>query len=876
MPFLKEPNAEPIPGYRLIGPLGRGGFGEVWKCEAPGGLFKAIKFVYGNLNGLDVDGARAAEELRAIEHIKAIRHPFLLSMDRVENISGELVIVTELADKNLHELLTRHQEAGLPGLPRNELLGFLREAAEVLDLLNLQHGLQHLDVKPHNLFVVSNHVKVGDFGLVNSFAAGKLGEGLELRAITPVYAAPEVFQGRITRFCDQYSLAIVYQELLTGTLPFRGKNSRQLLLLHAKGKPELNAVPPADRQVLLRALAKNPEERYPSCAEFIKGLLEADSQPDDTGPALLTIKGTDRTGDDRQRDTDKVCQTLGPVPLDKNPQPASTPSVHGEALAGYRFVDRLACSPLADVWRVRAPDGKKRLVKFVYGLSGQGGRREEEAILLLKSLHHPGLVHTEIVQKDPGRLVIITDFTEDSLRERWKRCQAQKLPGIQSGDLVEHLRSAAETLDYLYQQHSIQHLGLNPRNLLFIHDRLCIADFGLVQLLWLPAGQPVAQRNLRYCAPELLDKHVSRACDQYSLALVYHELLTGAHAFRTEPGQAAGGARNRGKPDLTRLPAAERDVIALALHDDPLRRWPSCTELVAALETVRKEKSLPLPEAAHGFSAVLKGMPQTSPLAPVSAESRDALTRILVELISEAGGDPSAVDGGGMQTLAETSEVLHYRFTAGLPLGAARTKVEAIRKEWYGQAIIEDDRGLRFHVSLPTKFWRQWIGRQPGLDVHVQLARQHALSATPIEVTVQVRPFRCSKKRGGDLLEDIGKSLFESLRASLLVNSERRMQDRLLWPHSLQVSPVSSSGKVGAPIECRGKDISLTGIGFYLPHELNTSQVCVHLPVTLCPSGLSLPATLVRAKRCADGWYDVGALFRLTALRKSNPEQCLQ
>src|SRR5207237_3988727 len=103
MSFIREPNAEPIPGYRLIEPLGSGGFGEAWKCEAPGGLFKAIKFVFGNLNSLDVEGARAEQELKALMRVKEVRHPFVVSVDRIEVVEGELVIVMELADRSLYD-----------------------------------------------------------------------------------------------------------------------------------------------------------------------------------------------------------------------------------------------------------------------------------------------------------------------------------------------------------------------------------------------------------------------------------------------------------------------------------------------------------------------------------------------------------------------------------------------------------------------------------------------------------------------------------------------------------------------------------------------------------------------------------------------------
>src|SRR5207302_1272786 len=89
-------DVEPIPGYRLIDRLGRGGFGEVWKCEAPGGMLKAIKFVYGNLDEATENGKPAEQELKALNRVKSIRHPYILSLERYDIIEGQLVIVMEL------------------------------------------------------------------------------------------------------------------------------------------------------------------------------------------------------------------------------------------------------------------------------------------------------------------------------------------------------------------------------------------------------------------------------------------------------------------------------------------------------------------------------------------------------------------------------------------------------------------------------------------------------------------------------------------------------------------------------------------------------------------------------------------------------------
>src|SRR5262249_43393806 len=156
-----------------------------------------------------------------------------------------------------------------------------------------------------------------------------------------------------------------------------------------------------------------------------------------------------------------------------------------------------------------------------------------------------------------------------------------------------HLQSAAEALDLLYQQNGLQHLELNPSRILLPTSataesrRVLLGDFGLAQLLWVPAKVPFGQAQMRYTAPELAQHLITRSCDQYSLAIVYMEMLTGHHPFRgrratagssklarlspkdlaraAAGGSIAGKAGANGGPNLQALPAHDRDVLARAL-----------------------------------------------------------------------------------------------------------------------------------------------------------------------------------------------------------------------------------------------------------------------------------------------------------------------
>ncbi|HAC90131.1 MAG TPA: hypothetical protein DCF63_05785 [Planctomycetaceae bacterium] len=198
----------------------------------------------------------------------------MLSLERIEIVDGRLTIVTELAEGSLLDRLEKARRQGSPGMPRAELLDFMRDTADALDFLAQKHSLQHLDVKPGNLLIIANRVKVADFGLVKDLH--EVDDSL-VGGLTPIYSAPEVFDGRPDYRSDQYSLAIVFMELLTGRVPFNGRTAGELARQHLNQAPKLEALPPADRNIIRRALSKNPLDRYPSCRQFVDQLLKVRS-----------------------------------------------------------------------------------------------------------------------------------------------------------------------------------------------------------------------------------------------------------------------------------------------------------------------------------------------------------------------------------------------------------------------------------------------------------------------------------------------------------------------------------------------------------------------------------------------------------------------
>ncbi len=296
---------EPIPGsgYRLLQFLGRGGFGEVWKASTPGQAEAAVKIIrLGSVEG--------RKEFRALQLVKRVRHPHLVPVNafwlkssdgsvlgedfaELSDLPGspsissplrgtltapaatslpevaELIIVMGLGDQSLFDRFQACRSEGHKGVPEDELLRYMVDAARAIDFLNSPvHdsgsgpiAIQHCDIKPHNLMIVGGAIQICDFGLARMLGADRA----TTAAATIAYAAPECLDpGKPSPTTDQYSLAISYYEMRNGVLPYATETLTAIMEAKKTGGRDFSASPSGEQDVLRRATSPDPASRYPS------------------------------------------------------------------------------------------------------------------------------------------------------------------------------------------------------------------------------------------------------------------------------------------------------------------------------------------------------------------------------------------------------------------------------------------------------------------------------------------------------------------------------------------------------------------------------------------------------------------------------------
>ncbi len=272
--------------YTLKQRLGSGAFAEVWRAEAGGGVLAVLKIVRQAVTGALSDTTQAA-----LEKIKSLRHAFLLRVMGFWVEEGRLVIALEPAEGSLLDRAKACREAGLVGLPRDELLGYVKDSAEALDYLHAQ-GLIHRDIKPANILYVGKHAKVADLGLVRERGPEEsLGHGAQRFTGTLAYMPREAGLGKPVAATDQFSLALTYAELRQGEVLHPQGNPAVSWMPMTGDEPDLSRLSPGERRVLQRALDPSPQRRYPSCVALAVALERAAEGAESAGWWTRCLRG---------------------------------------------------------------------------------------------------------------------------------------------------------------------------------------------------------------------------------------------------------------------------------------------------------------------------------------------------------------------------------------------------------------------------------------------------------------------------------------------------------------------------------------------------------------------------------------------------------
>ncbi|HEY1785767.1 MAG TPA: serine/threonine-protein kinase [Pirellulales bacterium] len=294
----------PLSGYTIKRGVGRGGFGEVYFAVSDGGKEVALKLVRRNL---DV-------ELRGVQHCLNLKHPNLIALYDIRR-DGEdddcWIVMEYVAGESLEGAIRRHPN----GMPADEAVDWLRGIAAGASYLH-SHGIVHRDLKPGNVFREDSVVKLGDYGL-SKFISCSRRSGQTESVGTVHYMAPEIAHGRYGREIDIYALGVILYEMLTGRVPFDGESVGEVLMKHLTAQPDVGLLPAAYRQVVARALAKDPAVRFSSIEQFMAALPSGGpgSAAAPNGPAATAAEpASPRTGNSAAA---RVAPPARPAALDR-------------------------------------------------------------------------------------------------------------------------------------------------------------------------------------------------------------------------------------------------------------------------------------------------------------------------------------------------------------------------------------------------------------------------------------------------------------------------------------------------------------------------------------------------------------------------------
>ena len=554
-----------IGGCRIVKKLGEGGMGAVFLAEHTRLKRQSvIKVIPAHLSSNRQLIARFQREAQAAA---VIQHPNVVNVFNVGDENGVHFIEMEFVDGAGLDQRMKEKKV----LDQMDAVRIIKEACKGLGEAH-KHGIVHRDIKPDNIMLTrKGQVKIADFGLARASSGDaeltKVGQILG----TPAYMSPEQCQGKPTDSrCDIYSLGATFYAMVTGKRPFTGKSVMEIMQKHIDEQPITPREYNPDLSVLvakiiLKMMAKKPEDRYQEGAEVIEALDN-----------FLKEEGTEHL--------EKIQKALD---------------------GRYKLIKKLGQGGMGAVYSAKAlvpvdgiKEGEVVAIKVLTtDVTEEDVVRFQREAELAASVDHPGVIGVIEFKISEAINYIVMEYVEgESVRDilRDKQLMAES-------ETIRVMKAACMALGAAHDK-GIVHRDIKPDNLMIASDgRIKIADFGVAkstteaQTELTQAGFLVGTPH--YMSPEQCsgesEVEVTTRADIYSLGATAYFMATGVKPFEgdTQPTILLQHMKSPPKPPTEvneKLSEGFSNVILNMMAKRPEYRYATVKDVLDELIKVEK------------------------------------------------------------------------------------------------------------------------------------------------------------------------------------------------------------------------------------------------------------------------------------------------
>uniref|UniRef100_A0ACB8FIB1 Ribosomal protein S6 kinase alpha-3 n=1 Tax=Sphaerodactylus townsendi TaxID=933632 RepID=A0ACB8FIB1_9SAUR len=611
---VKEGHEKADPSqFELLKVLGQGSFGKVFLVKKISGSDARQLYAMKVLKKATLKVRDRVRTKMERDILVEVNHPFIVKLHYAFQTEGKLYLILDFLRGG--DLFTRLSKEVM--FTEDDVKFYLAELALALDHLH-SLGIIYRDLKPENILLdEEGHIKLTDFGL------SKESIDHEKKAYsfcgTVEYMAPEVVNRRgHTQSADWWSFGVLMFEMLTGTLPFQGKDRKETMTMILKAKLGMPQFLSSEAQSLLRMLFKrNPANRLgagPDGVEEIKRhhffstidwnklyrreinppFKPATGRPEDTfyfDPEFTAKTPKDSPGIPPSANAHQLFRGFSFVAIasDDESQPMQTSGVHSvvqlhrnsiQFTDGYEVKQDIGVGSYSVCKRcIHKATNMEYAVKII-----DKSKRDptEEIEILLRYGQHPNIITLKDVYDDGKYVYLVTELMKGG--ELLDKILRQKFFSEREASAV--LLTITKTVEYLHAQ-GVVHRDLKPSNILYVDESgnpesIRICDFGFAKQLRAENGllmTPCYTAN--FVAPEVLKRQgYDAACDIWSLGVLLYTMLTGYTPFANGPDDTPEEILARigsGKFSLSggywnSVSDTAKDLVSKMLHVDPHQR----------------------------------------------------------------------------------------------------------------------------------------------------------------------------------------------------------------------------------------------------------------------------------------------------------------